>query len=97
MTPSDKKAQNEALQPYRLAATRLIRSEMTRKSIGYQELSELLAAKGVVITTDSLRARVTRSMATGLFLAICKCLDIDEIPLTGKYSTLQLKDEPNDR
>jgi hypothetical protein len=63
---------------------RLLRAEMTRRGVTYEELSERLAAVGVNDTAVNIRNKVSRGKFSATFLiqcltAIgCRALRIDE-------------------
>jgi hypothetical protein len=50
---------------------RLLRAEMTRRGLTYEELSERLAAIGVNDTAVNLRNKVARGRFSGIFLVQC--------------------------
>jgi hypothetical protein len=50
---------------------RLLRAEMTRRGVTYEELSEKLAAIGVKDTAVNLRNKVARGRFSAFFLVQC--------------------------
>lgn len=50
---------------------RLLRAEMTRRGITYEQLSEKLAAIGVTDTPVNIRNKVARGKFTAVFLVQC--------------------------
>jgi Domain of unknown function (DUF6471) len=50
---------------------RLLRAEMTRRGVTYEELSERLAAIGVKDTAVNLRNKVARGRFSATFLVQC--------------------------
>jgi hypothetical protein len=50
---------------------RLLRAEMTRRGVTYEELSEKLAAIGVKDTAVNLRNKVARGRFSATFLVQC--------------------------
>jgi len=54
-----------------------IRSEMTKKSVDYPELSRRLKELGTIQTADNLRQKVTKGiLGTQLFFQICLVLKV---------------------
>jgi len=52
-------------------AKRLLRSEMTRRGVTYDELAEKLAALGVTDTAVNIRNKVARGKFSAVFLLQC--------------------------
>jgi hypothetical protein len=50
---------------------RLLRAEMTRRGITYDQLAEKLAAIGIVDTSVNIRNKVARGKFTAVFLVQC--------------------------
>jgi hypothetical protein len=50
---------------------RLLRAEMTRRGVTYEELSERLAAIGINDTAVNLRNKVARGRFSAIFLVQC--------------------------
>jgi Domain of unknown function (DUF6471) len=50
---------------------RMLRAEMTRRGITYEQLSEKLAAIGVVDSPVNIRNKVARGKFTAVFLVQC--------------------------
>ena len=63
-------------------AKRMLRAEMARQGIGYDELVEKLAAIGVTETAANLRNKVSRaSFSAGFFLECMKAMEVKTILL----------------
>lgn len=76
---------------WELEANRILKSEMARKGISYNQLSELLAVIGINETEDSLESKIRRgTFRAGFFLQClnvlnCKSLNVEiEIPKSKK-------------
>lgn len=54
-----------------LLAKRLLKAEMTKRGITYDQLSEKLAALGVHDTSVNIRNKVARGKFTAVFLLQC--------------------------
>ena len=79
MNPEQSINNRLALEPYKLATTRYIRSTMARKGIKYNELTESLSQKGIVMTPANLRSKVSKGMlASDLLAAIVDVLDVKD-------------------
>ncbi|MDX1452328.1 MAG: DUF6471 domain-containing protein [Oleiphilaceae bacterium] len=77
MSPS--KSQTE----WREVVSRFIKSEMTKRKIKYDDLSQLLQAKGTDQTSANLRNKINRGiMGAELFLQILTVLDSKEIDMS---------------
>ena len=65
---------------WRELVSRLVKSEMTKRKIRYDELSKRLAEHGTVQTADNLRNKVNRGiMGADLLLQIVFVLNIRQI------------------
>ena len=79
MNPEQSIKNRLALEPYKLATTRYIRSAMARKGFKYNELSAALEKKGIVMTPANLRSKVSKGMfAADLLAAIVDALEVDD-------------------
>jgi hypothetical protein len=76
MDPEQSIKKRLALEPYKLATTRYIRSAMARKGTKYNELAASLAQMGIVMTPANLRSKISKGMlAADLLAAIIDVLD----------------------
>lgn len=65
---------------WRELVSRLVKSEMTKRKVRYDELSKRLAEHGTVQTADNLRNKVNRGiMGADLLLQIMYVLNIRQI------------------
>lgn len=79
MDPEQSIKNRLALEPYKLATTRYIRSSMALKGFKYNELAAALAQKGIVMTPANLRSKVSKGMfAADLLAAIVDALDVSD-------------------
>ncbi len=61
-------------------AKRLLRSEMVRRGVSYESLSERLGAAGMPDTPVNLRNKVSRGkFSAGFFLAACEVMGADVV------------------
>lgn len=71
-----------ALNPYKKAISRYIRSAMVLKNKRYEDLVGDLAEKGIHITSDNLRSKVSKGMfSADLFVAIIESLKVETVAL----------------
>ena len=70
MEPEQSIKNRRALAPYKQAITRYIRAAMVLKGLKYNELAEHLADKGVVMTPENLRSKVSKGMFSSDLLAV---------------------------
>ena len=64
-------------------AKRLLRGEMVRRNISYDDLAERLTALGVPDTTVNLRNKVSRGKFTAAFLlAACEAMGLAAFPVS---------------
>ncbi|WP_191602313.1 DUF6471 domain-containing protein [Marinomonas algicola] len=69
----------QALSPYKLAITRYIRSSLALKGLKYDDLSDALNNKGIVMTPENLRSKTHKGMfSADLFAAIIDVLELEE-------------------
>ena len=79
MEPEQSIKNRRALAPYKQATTRYIRAAMVLRGIRYNELAESLAKKGVEMTPENLRSKVSKGMfSSDLLVAIIEVLGIEE-------------------
>lgn len=72
----------EALTPYKNSISRYIRSVMVLKAVKYEDLVFQLTERGVVLTADNLRSKVSKGMfSADLLVAILECLGVEESAL----------------
>ena len=72
----------QAMTPYKQAIARYIRSAMMLKGLKYNDLTERLAEKGVLMTPENLRSKVSKGMfSADLFVAIIEVLQVEEAAL----------------
>lgn len=78
---------------WRELVSRLIRSEMTKRKLRYEDLSQRLAQMGVSQSADNLRNKINRGiMGADLLLQLVYVLDIrslDKSALSEILQTLQ--------
>ncbi|BCE01570.1 DUF6471 domain-containing protein [Marinicellulosiphila megalodicopiae] len=72
-----------ALKPYKQAISRYIRSAMVLKGMKYDQLSERLLDKGIDLTSDNLRSKVSKGMfSADLLVAIIDILQVEEVAMS---------------
>lgn len=70
---------HRALSPYKLAIARYVRAAMALKGVRYNDLASALADKGIAVTPENLRSKVSKCMfSADLLVAILDVLDADE-------------------
>ena len=63
-------------------AKRVLRTEMVKRGVGYDELAERLTTLGLPETAVNLRNKVSRGKFTAAFLlAVCEALDVPSLRL----------------
>jgi len=68
--------------PWRITVTRLIRVEMTKRGIGYTDLSLALKSLGVDQSAANLRNKVSRGiLGADLFLQIFDAMKVPELEM----------------
>lgn len=68
-----------ALEPYKTAAARYIRSCMVLKQLKYEDLVVALQAKGVVLTANNLRNRVSKGLfSADMLLILLEIISVNE-------------------
>ena len=69
----------QALSPYKLAITRYIRSSLALKGLKYDDLSDALNKRGIIMTPENLRSKTHKGMfSADLFAAIIDVLELEE-------------------
>jgi hypothetical protein len=62
---------------------RILRAEMTRKGVTYDQLTERLAELGVADTSVNIRNKVARGKFTAVFLVQClRAVGVEQVRLT---------------
>lgn len=65
---------------YRELISRLLKSEMSKRKIKYEDLSQLLAAQGTIQTSANLRNKINRGiMGADLFIQLILVLNVKQI------------------
>ena len=79
MEPEQSINNRRSLAPYKQAITRYIRAAMVLKGLKYSALADRLTHKGVVITPENLRSKVSKGMfSSDLLAAIVDVLGVEE-------------------
>ncbi|MFT5172156.1 MAG: hypothetical protein ACI8W7_000320 [Gammaproteobacteria bacterium] len=79
MEPEQSIKNRLSLAPYKQATTRYIRAAMALHGVRYNELAENLANKGIVMTPENLRSKVSKGMfSSDLLAAIIDVLGVEE-------------------
>lgn len=64
------------LQPYKTAISRYFRSLLALKGVTYPELSEKLESRGIILTPENLRNKVSRGLLSAdLFIFLIDLLE----------------------
>lgn len=70
---------HRALGPYKQAIARYVRAAMALKGVRYNDLASALEDKGIAVTPENLRSKVSKCMfSADLLVAILDVLDADE-------------------
>ncbi|RKF15843.1 hypothetical protein DBZ36_15845 [Alginatibacterium sediminis] len=94
MDPQESINNRIALEPYKLAVKRYIRAMMMLKGVKYEDLSDALASRGIVIKAGNLRSKINKGMiATDLFIALIEILDVQQ---TAMVDILKLLDQSSE-
>jgi hypothetical protein len=76
MTPSASQAE------WREVVSRFVKSEMSKRKMKYEDLSQLLEKTGTVQTSANLRNKINRGiMGAELFLQILIALDVKQLDM----------------
>ncbi|GGY50868.1 hypothetical protein GCM10011297_24690 [Bacterioplanes sanyensis] len=79
MKPEQSAQNKRSLAQYRMAISRLIRSSMILKSKRYEDLALELEQRGIVLTSENLRSKVSKgAFAADLFLVVVDILDMND-------------------
>ena len=79
MDPEQSIKNRHALVPYKLAIARYIRAAMILKGVKYNELAESLGQKGIGVTPENLRSKVSKGMfSSDVLAAIIDVLGVEE-------------------
>ncbi|WP_160153460.1 DUF6471 domain-containing protein [Microbulbifer sp. ALW1] len=74
---------HRALTPYKQATARYIRASMALKNVRYNDLADALAERGITVTAENLRSKVSKCMfSADLFIAILDVLGVEGGALT---------------
>ena len=80
----------QAMTPYKQAIARYIRSAMMLKGLKYNDLTDRLAEKGVQMTPENLRSKVSKGMfSADLFVAIVEVLKVEDSALAEILKQLE--------
>ena len=64
-------------------AKRILRAEMVRRNVSYDELSDRLAKMGIALSEKALRSKVSRGAFTAdVFLQCLEALGVETLRLT---------------
>lgn len=78
---------------WRELVSRLIRSEMTKRKLRYEDLSQRLAQQGISQTADNLRNKINRGiMGADLLLQLIFVLDVRSLDKSALSELLQTID-----
>lgn len=94
MKPEQSACNKVSLAPYRSATSRYIRSCMILRNKRYEDLAAALEAKGIVLSSDNLRSKVSKgAFAADLLLAIFEVLEVEEeaLPQISKLRQESIK------
>ncbi|WP_143731364.1 DUF6471 domain-containing protein [Microbulbifer sp. GL-2] len=69
----------QALAPYKQAIARYVRASMALKGMRYGDLAQALADRGISMTTENLRSKVSKCMfSADLLAAIIDALSVED-------------------
>ena len=72
----------QSLAIYKNAITRYIRSAMALKNMRYEDLSQQLQSKGITMTEENLRSKVSKGMfSADLLVVILEILAVEDSAL----------------
>lgn len=90
MNPDQSLKNKASLTPYKGAITRYIRAAMVLKGKRYDDLVLELEQKGIHLTADNLRSKVSKGMfSADLFVAIIDVLGIESLAISDILALLQ--------
>ncbi|ASP37772.1 hypothetical protein CHH28_03375 [Bacterioplanes sanyensis] len=79
MKPEQSAQNKRNLAQYRMAISRFIRSAMILKNKRYEDLAAELELRGIVLTSENLRSKVSKgAFAADLLLVIVDILDMND-------------------
>jgi len=79
MDPKQSLDNQRALSPYKQAIARYVRAAMALKGVRYNDLASALAERGISVTTDNLRSKVSKCMfSADLLAAIIDVLGVED-------------------
>ena len=79
MKPEQSVTNKASLAPYRDSISRFIRSTLILKNKRYEDLASGLEQRGIVLTSDNLRSKVSKgAFAADLLMAIFEVLEVEE-------------------
>lgn len=86
--------ENTPVTDYRELISRIIKSEMSKRKIRYEDLSQLLAAHGTVQSSANLRNKINRGiMGADLFIQLFLVLNVKQL---DRDSILEIVSSLND-
>ncbi|EPJ55209.1 MAG: hypothetical protein OFPI_04530 [Osedax symbiont Rs2] len=86
--------ENNSVTDYRELISRIIKSEMSKRKIRYEDLSQLLAAHGTVQSSANLRNKINRGiMGADLFIQLFLVLNVKQL---DRDSILEIVSSLND-
>ncbi|MCJ8338186.1 MAG: DUF6471 domain-containing protein [Pseudomonadales bacterium] len=86
--------ENTPVTDYRELISRIIKSEMSKRKIRYEDLSQLLAAHGTVQSSANLRNKINRGiMGADLFIQLFLVLNVKQL---DRESILEIVSSLND-
>lgn len=79
MDPKQSVENHRALTPYKQAIARYVRASMALKNVRYNDLAGALAERGITVTPENLRSKVSKCMfSADLFVAIIDVLGVED-------------------
>lgn len=70
---------HRALTPYKQAIARYVRASMALKNVRYNDLASALAERGITVTPENLRSKVSKCMfSADLLVAIIDVLGVED-------------------
>ncbi|MCJ8299293.1 MAG: DUF6471 domain-containing protein [Pseudomonadales bacterium] len=86
--------ENTPVTDYRELISRIVKSEMSKRKIRYEDLSQLLAAHGTVQSSANLRNKINRGiMGADLFIQLFLVLNVKQL---DRDSILEIVSSLND-
>ncbi|MFV8783754.1 DUF6471 domain-containing protein [Microbulbifer sp. SA54] len=79
MDPKQSVENHRALTPYKQAIARYVRASMALKNVRYNDLAGALAERGITVTPENLRSKVSKCMfSADLLVAIIDVLGVED-------------------